>query len=292
MNNIKGGAFPFPYGTSTNYTIMVKVNDDIKNELNRRRVALELNPLSEFHLTLLDIHVNFTNPDSIVFDKAILFKLIKNAYQGGLKNRIKLSSSDAYTRNKYEILGRGNNLNEHYFAMVFDDEIINNDTNTLSSIRIFRNDVFSKINAQTGFKINKTPTKRTIINPNDTNDKEDYAFFSTPNGYLFALHWDHWYRPENWKPHISLFRMDELSRGNPTQQEVFNFIRNYSGTPYQKIYVICWLMYFVDKTLKKIKNIDFSYNGNIKSIWISLRKILFPKLGIIKYTPINHVMDP
>jgi len=39
---LSGGAFPFPFGTSTKFTIMAKLGSDTLDRVNERRTGLKL----------------------------------------------------------------------------------------------------------------------------------------------------------------------------------------------------------------------------------------------------------
>jgi hypothetical protein len=204
----KGGAFAFANNGS--FALMLNVTGDTLTRINQRRRALGLAALRELHMTLLQLHINFDHPLHRIFldprFRDCVTQAVRNTlYQIG--NPLILHSLNPATqRGRWDFLGQGNS---QFWARVYTI-----DTTASVLVRNFRRAFYQCIN--TIIAPSRLIHRRNIIRnhgPGGVANPTNFDIWETsPGQELYALKPLQYLGVDNWLPHISVLRIQELNQ--------------------------------------------------------------------------------
>jgi len=204
-NSLKGGGKPFDNNMSL--FIMAKITGDTLERINeRRRIALGVGTeLKDLHLTFLQLHVNMIHPNIGIFQNIDLIECIKKSFIENIINSgIRFESINPATgRGMWDFLGPSD-IVDKYWARIY-----NFDPKFIENIRKFRKDIYDFLNR----KLGQITHRREIRGADNTM----YDIFSCNGNDLYAIVSDHYYGVENWKPHISVLKINELKSADMTK---------------------------------------------------------------------------
>ena len=216
MEMQKGGAFAFANNGSL--AIMLNVTGDTLTRINQRRKALGLTELRELHMTLLQLHINFDHLQHGIFlgqrFRDCVTQAVRNTlYQQG--NPLILHSLDPATqRGRWDFLGQGNS---QFWARVY---TINQTASAL--VRNFRREFYNCIN-----NLIAPATLRHLRNITRTHGPAGAAtptnfdiWETSPGQELYALKPQQYLGVDNWLPHVSVLRIQELNQ--PSTRNLYN----------------------------------------------------------------------
>jgi hypothetical protein len=191
----KGGGFPFPQANGGIFSLMLIITGDTLRRINQRRTSLGLQAnLTPLHFTLLQLHVNFSHPLSNIFSDAAFHQCVLQAVRNTLdfhQNPLILTSPHG----SYQFLGTN--------ARQFWARVYNFDVNI---IRNFRMQFYNCINQRV------PPTlSRKNENRGAPGDLTNYDIYEDTSGELYAINHDYYFEARRWRPHISIFELDELN---------------------------------------------------------------------------------
>ena len=241
-----GGAFPFSIKAGGSFAIMAKITGDTLDRVNERRIKLGLQPQANLHITLLQFHINFENPDSEIFLDKRFIEEIRTAFITHVKGPgVELESPQG----SWEFLGVKPNLEDKFFVRVYrlPQPFIDN-------IKQFRLQIYRFLSQRVYVDSANPRIEIRGIHP----DTATFVIYSTPRGELYALTRDHYYGVDTWRPHISLLKINELSI--PLIQQ----IRAQPTPRHQADNIV--------HTIGKVKPISsIKMNVNVRELYISIR---------------------
>jgi hypothetical protein len=232
-----GGAFAFNNGDFLN--ILLYLDGEISKRINERRIKIGLTPLENLHITILTLQINRDNKDSIIFDNRYFYEYIKKKF---IKYIIKTDIIFKSNYNEYDFFGK---ITNQYWVRQYrlDD---------YSCIRKFRKSIYNLFNKVLN---NMTFKEKTM---GIGNDIETFMIYSFNGQELYAISKDKYYGVNIWKPHVSIFKINDLN--NNIKQQLVN------KTNDEKIIIL-------KKNIGKVKPISkININNDIKYLIISLSK--------------------
>jgi hypothetical protein len=195
-----GGAFPFDFKNAGKIVIMATIKDDILKGIEQRQKNLGISTNNTIHITLLDIHINFANDDSRIFKTDAFRTIIGDSFINNFKKKdVELLSP----QHEYNFFGIKNDIMEKWWVREYTF-----DRKYLDDIKNFRMDIYKYINAE----IEKIQPGDKLEKKIETKPKPptDFVIYSSQKGELYALHKDHYYIVDNWRPHISIFKIEQI----------------------------------------------------------------------------------
>jgi hypothetical protein len=239
-------AYPFESENGGAISILAYLSGNTLDRVNERRIKLGLSEIKTLHITLLQLHINFSHPDSVIFSSQEFFDAIEKSY---LKNLTTVFLNSPL--GNWNFFGRAENK---YWVRVytFNDKFKHNITQ-------FRLDIYDYLNK------NLEKLRKESIVKGNAYDNTEYVFVSNDSGQLYAIDKQYYYGVENWKPHISVFNFKELNKGS----ELYKYIINDENTKEDKILEIRTK---IGNDVQAISNIEF--NRDINKLLIAIR---YPK---------------
>ena len=211
-----GGAFPFQKpNIGSQFYIMAKIDGNVLDRINERRILLGLSPNNKLHITLMSFHVNtshpyfhhiFDNPSFYAHIQKCFIQLIKPHYIK-LSSR-KINSGGVVRGGKWEFLGGNSSYitETSFWARLYDL-----DQSGMRAFQKFRKNVYNYIN----YTMQQTPTV-TMEYRGTGHDVQKFVIYSYNRVELYAIVKDQYYKIDTWKPHVSVFNMKELNQiGHP-----------------------------------------------------------------------------
>jgi hypothetical protein len=269
-----GGAFPFTFA-SNSFTIMAELGGDTLERVNERRSKLGLSKIiSPLHITLLQIFVNPYHPCAHIFREDSLFDEVHKSYRQHLDTKLELESKcQSGKGGMWDFLGH--DINNKFWARVY-----HIDKSYHDMIKAFRMAFYLKINVLLSkSKCNGITLieKKNMTNPKNQNDISNFAYYGNKhNGdVLYAINTDYYVGADNWKPHISIFSVKDLSGNNAMYSELTNPKNsNESKT------------ILIKKTIGNVKPISSIHFGDIKG-YNSFSKLVVSYRSLVKKTDIS-----
>ena len=288
------GGVVFPDKDATTYesiAIMAYLNQNKLDLVNERRKHVKLQPTSGLHITLLNFNANRKCPfyselfESKDFKNAVEESYIKNLqktnfelvsekfdsqgkFAGGIWNFFgnKSDLDDKFWVREYKFKDNGELYNfkmdiyrgyiKEKLKVLIDQYNIKNPNNMMTSV------VLKKDERK---KVEKKDKKGNVI---ETGYYDYYGYeYKDNTGKIhrqdvYAINSDHYVKTENWKPHISVFKIGEISS---TQQ--YQGLQKIQGDQAK-------LDYLADEVGRKggnITQLSFSKNDSIDKLVISAR---------------------
>lgn len=241
-----GGAFPFSTKAGGSIAIMAKITGDTLDRVNERRTKLGLAPQANLHITLLQLHINFENPDSEIFlDKGFIHE-IRRAFITHVKGPgVELESPQG----SWDFLGIKPTLEDKFFVRLYTLPQI-----FINNIKQFRLQIYKFLTARVHVdSVNPLNQIRGI--PPDTSN---FVIYSTPRAELYAITRDYYYGVDTWRPHISLLKINELPVPFIQQIKAQPTVRQQADS--------------IIHTIGKVKPINsIKMNINVTELYISIR---------------------
>lgn len=205
----KGNGFPFVRNGGT-FTLMLVFTGNTLDRINQRRTSLGLLPsVVPLHMTLLQLHINFAHPDHTIFLDPTFYQCVRQAVINILDppaapvvpavpvvpvEHLILTSA----RGSYDILGQ--NATQYWAREYqFNRQLITD----------FRRGFYNCINTRVARgQLRHVPGQsRDHGSPGQFTN---YDVFQNTAGELYAINHDHYFGVQNWRPHISIFRLDDF----------------------------------------------------------------------------------
>jgi len=202
----------------------------------------------------------------------VILRVIEDAYNRHIKsqNVTLVSKNPSGTGGVWRFFGRGD-ITSKYWARVYEV-----DAKFQKNITEFRREIYTFITSSTSGIMRKPRVQK--INPTDPSDVDYYDMYSTVNGELYAIHSDHYTDVKNWRPHISILKIDEL-KTNPNYGDIID--KKYTDDDRTDGFIG-----LIGK-VNPISNINFGGPAkNVDELLISLRTV--PFLSKIK-TPVKDI---
>lgn len=197
-----GGAFPFTQKDAGKVVIMATIEGDLLKGIKQRKENLGITTNDTIHITLLDIHINFANDDSHIFKTADFRKIISDSFIKNFKNKnVKLSSP----QHNYEFFGPTDDIMTKWWVReyTFDHEYKMNILEFRTNIYNYIDDEIAKI--QKGERL-----KSETVNKKHPLPEDEFIIYSNNMGELYAIHKKHYSSVVNWRPHISIFKIEQI----------------------------------------------------------------------------------
>lgn len=211
----RGGAFAFRNNGS--FAIMLNITGDTLDRVNERRTALGLEPLEHLHMTLMQLHINFDHPQHRIFlDQRFhqcIARAVRNTLDQAANPLILESLNPATGRGRWDFLGQGNT---QFWARVY-----TMDLNARTLVRNFRREFYQCINDRvTTPLIHRRNIPRTY-GPGGVANPTVFDIWETQQGQeLYAVNTQQYLGVDNWLPHISVLRIQELNQ--PTTRLLYD----------------------------------------------------------------------
>jgi hypothetical protein len=224
--NKKGGAFPYNRDQGGKFTLLSIITGDTLTRVNERRIAYGLHPYDSLHITLLEFHINLYHPASDIFNNPHFKSVIKNLYREIIiGNELKLSSLRPNGRGgNWEILGGHGRTPEEQFNNKFWARVYRvSSPQELEIFRAFKIQVIENIKQilkQRGLLNQSDDLISNRVSRGQGSDIEEFTTYSTMDRQgklqeLYCVNTNYYGNIRDWKPHISVLKLGELSRSRP-----------------------------------------------------------------------------
>ena len=222
----KGGTFAF--ATNGSLAIMLNITGDTLDRINERREALGLAALQVLHMTLLQLHINFDHPDHRIFFNPQFNECIAQAIRNTLNqvaNPLILHSLDPATaRGRWDFLGQGNT---QFWARVYTI-----DQNGRDLVRNFRREFYQCINAR--LSVGLIHRRHMTRNYGPGGPTEFDIWETRPGQELYAVNTQQYLGVDNWLPHVSVFRIQDLNLPTNPNNNLYPTLTDLAQTTQQK----------------------------------------------------------
>lgn len=197
--------------TAKLYMLANATNDSLKSNYSYRLHELGVKSTKvKPHITMMHIHINMDNPDSKHLVKSGKNGLIINSlFKNVMSKKYNMMSSDIYLKSKnsyYDILGE-------FLAKVY----IHN--GNVQDITDFRMTMYLYLQMYLG------EFKRSRVN-----DNGKVFFIYSYNGRELIAVPEYYHGKGVWKPHLSIVKMNKLSRHNPSLYNRFVDVYNQNNS--------------------------------------------------------------
>jgi hypothetical protein len=203
----KGSGFPFIRTDAGTFTLMLVFTGNTLDRINQRRTSLGLLPnVVPLHMTLLQLHINFAHPDHTIFLQPAFYQCVLQAVRNILDPPPPAAGAPPVAhlelrsgQGSYDILGQNA---ERYWAREYQFNV--------QLITDFRREFYNCINTRlTSGRLTHRPNQRR--DHGSPTQYTNYDVYDNAAGELYAINHDHYFGAQNWRPHISIFRLNEFN---------------------------------------------------------------------------------